>query len=89
MLGLQGCKRTNISAVSLPANFYVYLASTRAKFLHGKFLWSNWDVDELEAKAEEIENSRFLNLDVVGWPFQSIDWKFQAVGGSSDAWSSG
>ncbi|KAF7536568.1 hypothetical protein G7054_g4407 [Neopestalotiopsis clavispora] len=54
---------------SLPAGFMVWLASPEAQFLKGKFLWTNWDVDELKAKAEEIQSGSFLNLDLVGWPF--------------------
>jgi hypothetical protein len=46
-------------------------------------------VDELEARAKEIETSTFLNIDLVAWPFESGDWKFQATGTSSEAWSSG
>jgi hypothetical protein len=46
-------------------------------------------VDELEGRAKEIETSTFLNIDLVGWPFESGDWKFQATGTSSEAWSSG
>lgn len=41
--------------VELPGDFCVWLASKEAKFLHGKFVWANWDVDELKARAEEIE----------------------------------
>ena len=79
----------NRSLVSLPASFYVYLASKRSNFLRGKYLWSNWDVDELESRAKDIETSTFLNIDLVGWPFETGDWKFQATGASSQAWSSG
>ena len=38
----------------LPANFCVWLASPEGKFLDGKFVWVNWDVDELKARAKEI-----------------------------------
>jgi len=40
----------------LPGNFCVWLASPEAAFLHGRFVWANWDVDELKARAEEVEN---------------------------------
>lgn len=42
--------------VDLPASFVVWLCSPEADFLRGKFLWSNWDVEELKAKKEAIEN---------------------------------
>ncbi|SMR45527.1 unnamed protein product [Zymoseptoria tritici ST99CH_3D1] len=51
-----GTKATGIEDhVSLPAHFNVWLASPEARFMKSKFLWSNWDVDELKARAKEIE----------------------------------
>ena len=47
----------------------MWLASPEAKFLKGKFLWANWDVDELKAQAKEIEASQRFNIQLVGWPF--------------------
>ncbi|KAK9415769.1 putative oxidoreductase [Seiridium unicorne] len=64
--------------VSLPAGFNVWLASPEARFLKGKFLWVNWDVDELKARAKEIQNSAQLEIQLVGWPFERPGWKFQA-----------
>lgn len=61
--------------VSLPASFNVWLASPEARFLKGKFLWANWDVDELKAQATEIEASTQLSIGLVGWPFQNAGWK--------------
>lgn len=61
--------------VSLPATFSVWLASPEARFLKNKFLWSNWDVDELKARAEEIESSTQLNIGLGGWPFGDFKWK--------------
>ncbi|KAF2025742.1 oxidoreductase [Setomelanomma holmii] len=54
---------------SLPASFIVWLASPEARFLKGKYLWANWDVDELKARKEEIENSTLLSIGLQGWPF--------------------
>ncbi|KAF4445472.1 hypothetical protein F53441_10814 [Fusarium austroafricanum] len=42
---------------ALAAQFVVWLASPEAEFLKGKFVWANWDVDELKARADEIKNS--------------------------------
>jgi hypothetical protein len=53
------------------------LASPEAQFLKGKYLWANWDVDELKAKAKEIEAGPQLTIGLVGWPFQQKDWKLQ------------
>jgi NAD(P)-dependent dehydrogenase (short-subunit alcohol dehydrogenase family) len=61
--------------VSLPASFNVWLASPEARFLKGKFLWANWDVDELKARAKEVEASTQLSIGLVGWPFEEASWK--------------
>ncbi|OGM48255.1 putative oxidoreductase [Aspergillus bombycis] len=61
--------------VSLPASFNVWLASGEARFLRGKYLWANWDVDELKAQEEEIAASPRLSIGLVGWPFDSAGWK--------------
>ena len=75
-----------LTQVSLPASFNVWLASPEAKFLKGKFLWANWDVDELKAQAKEIEANTLLSMGLVGWPFQDSRWKFQTT---SKAWLDG
>ena len=85
VLGKLVSRRANL-LVSLPATFYVWLASTEAKFLKGKFLWSNWDVDELKARSKEIEETQQLNIDLVGWPFASDDYKFKVTDAASGAW---
>ncbi|KAK1760075.1 hypothetical protein QBC47DRAFT_455889 [Echria macrotheca] len=71
-----GVKATGIEDhVSLPASFILWLASPEARFLKGKFLWANWDVDELKARADEIANSTELNIVLGGWPFGNPSWK--------------
>ncbi len=67
----------DLDLVSLPASFHVWLASPEARFLKGKFLWANWDVDELKARAKEIEATTQLSIGLGGWPFQESDWKFE------------
>ncbi|OCL09129.1 putative short-chain dehydrogenase [Glonium stellatum] len=54
---------------NLPGAFLVWLASPEAKFLKGKFVWVNWDVEEMKAKAKEIEEGNLLTLSLEGWPF--------------------
>ena len=44
-----------IPAVNLPAHFSVWLCSREADFLNGRFVWPQWDVDELLAEKERIE----------------------------------
>jgi hypothetical protein len=68
------CHEADFDLVSLPASFNVWLASPEARFLKGKFLWANWDVDELKCKAKEIEAGTQLSIGLVGWPFRSEKW---------------
>jgi len=49
-----GVYGTDMLAAKLPGHFCVWLASPEADFLHGKFVWSNWDVDELKAREKEV-----------------------------------
>lgn len=59
---------TSNTTAELPANFAVWAASPEAKFLHGKFVWANWDVEELKAMAKEIEGTSKFTLGLLGWP---------------------
>ncbi|KAI5918856.1 hypothetical protein F4810DRAFT_715087 [Camillea tinctor] len=44
----------------LAGHFCVWLASSEAKFLNGKFVWANWDAAEMVTRAKEIETSNQL-----------------------------
>jgi hypothetical protein len=55
--------------VDLPAHFLVWLSQPKTKFLNGKLVWANWDVEELCQQAEKIENSAMLTIGYEGWPF--------------------
>jgi hypothetical protein len=47
----------------------VWLSSPEAVFLKGRFVWANWDIDELKAKAEEFKNNpSLLTTGLLGWP---------------------
>jgi hypothetical protein len=48
------------SSAELPGQFYVWLASSEARFLSGKFVWANWDAEELLERAEEIKSTKLL-----------------------------
>ncbi|KAI8243232.1 putative transporter [Colletotrichum sp. SAR 10_98] len=48
--------------ISLPADFLVWAASQEAAFLNGKFVFANWDVEELKASAGKIEGGADLSL---------------------------
>ncbi|KAF2815864.1 NAD(P)-binding protein [Mytilinidion resinicola] len=59
---LHFCKDT----VELPAGTAVYLASPHAQFLSGRYMSANWDVDDLEAKKDEIIEKNLLKMDLKG-----------------------
>lgn len=53
----------------LPGQFAVWAASNEAAFLHGRFVWANWDVDELrsgEIGKQIQEDEHFLKMGVEG-----------------------
>ncbi len=61
-----------VMIASLAGAFMVWLASPEADFVKGKFLWANWDVEELKARKEEIQGSSLLTMTLDGWPFSNI-----------------
>ena len=58
----------NDSILDLPASFCVWLASGESDFLKGRMVWANWDVNELEAKSQEIVERDLLTMRLSGWP---------------------
>lgn len=70
---------TDCEVVSLPASFNVWLASPEARFLKSKFLWANWDVDELKTMASTVEDSMRFSIGLGGWPFGNSEWKEGAM----------
>lgn len=38
----------------------MWLASPEAEFLRGRFVWANWDAEQLISKAEEIKEGKKL-----------------------------
>ncbi len=60
---------TSNSVVDLPGHFAVWAASPEAKFLHGRFVWAAWDVDQLkhgELRKRIDEDPTFLKIGVNG-----------------------
>ncbi|KAI7545776.1 hypothetical protein KC331_g6016 [Hortaea werneckii] len=52
--------------IDLPANFSLWLSSGQADFLHGRFVWAQWDVDELIALKDRIMSEpSFLQMSLV------------------------
>ncbi|KAK2592466.1 hypothetical protein QQS21_009845 [Conoideocrella luteorostrata] len=58
-----------IDTPELPADFTVWTLSEEARFLKGKLIWANWDVEELKAQKDVIEKSNLLTIAIEGWPF--------------------
>ncbi|KAL4748731.1 hypothetical protein BDW72DRAFT_195472 [Aspergillus terricola var. indicus] len=58
--------------VNLPADFMVWLVSKEASFLNGRFVYANWDVSELQTRAEEIKSGILLTPGINGWPFAPV-----------------
>ncbi len=44
----------------------MYLASPEAQFLSGRYMSANWDVDELEARKDDIIKRDLLKMDLKG-----------------------
>ena len=52
--------------IQLPADFCLWLAGPESDFLHGRFVWANWDVDELaELKERFAKEPGFLTVSVI------------------------
>ncbi|KIK66764.1 hypothetical protein GYMLUDRAFT_157370, partial [Collybiopsis luxurians FD-317 M1] len=61
--------------MALPADYSVWAASPEASWLHGRFVWASWDVDELKADfLKRIEKeSGFLKVGVEGLTNVSLE----------------
>jgi len=60
----------NWDEFALSADFSVWAASPEASWLHGRFVWAHWDVDELKADREILrrlkEENGYLKVGVQG-----------------------
>ena len=59
--------------INLPSSYAVWLASPAAAWLGGRFVWCQWDVDELAKMKDDIEANDELTLRLSGWPKQVGD----------------
>ena len=60
----------HLSTLELAGNFAVWLCSPEARFLRGRFVWANWDVDELKAMESRFRgDAGYLTANILGWPF--------------------
>lgn len=58
-------------AAKLPAHFLLWVVSKEARFLKGKYVCANWDVEEMKGMAKQIEKTRILEGQIHGWPYGS------------------
>ncbi|KIK50246.1 hypothetical protein GYMLUDRAFT_183035 [Collybiopsis luxurians FD-317 M1] len=60
----------NWDEMALPADFSVWAASSEASWLHGRYVWAHWDVEELKENiSKRVEEERgFLKVGVEGLP---------------------
>ena len=56
----------------LPGHFAVWLCSDEAKFLRGKFLWTNWDAEEIIERRPEIEGTLLLTATCMGTYLKAV-----------------
>ncbi|KAJ5819461.1 hypothetical protein N7474_005052 [Penicillium riverlandense] len=66
-----GIQKTDLpfDDVELPGSFAVWATTKEAKFLHGRFVWAAWDIDEYsqgETRKQIEENVDLLRIGVVG-----------------------
>ncbi|KAK7946245.1 uncharacterized protein PG986_010566 [Apiospora aurea] len=59
----------NMDTPKLFAGFCLWVSRPEAKFLSGRMVWANWDVDELKGKEEEITSKDILKYAWDGFPF--------------------
>ena len=51
----------------LAGQFFAWLATDEAAFLSGRFVWAEWDIEELKAKKDEILEKDLLLMTVDGF----------------------
>ncbi|KAK4187664.1 putative short chain dehydrogenase reductase [Podospora australis] len=61
-----GFQKEATDSADLPGQFYLWLASREAEFLKGKFVWANWDAEELLERAEGIGAGKLLTTVLEG-----------------------
>lgn len=55
--------------MELPASFAVWASTKEAAFLHGRFVWASWDIEEYskgEIRRRIDEDPSFLTVGVAG-----------------------
>lgn len=63
---LESFKRFALDTPELPGGTGVWLTTEKAKFLNGRYISANWDVEELAQREEEILKENKLTMQLVG-----------------------
>ncbi|KKP03691.1 hypothetical protein THAR02_04207 [Trichoderma harzianum] len=58
---------TGMTDGKVAGQFFAWLASDEAEFLSGRFVWAEWDVDELKAKKQQILKEDLLLTTIDGF----------------------
>ncbi|KAJ8131665.1 hypothetical protein O1611_g1961 [Lasiodiplodia mahajangana] len=61
-----------MDTVNLSAGFILWLTLPEVKFLTGRFVWANWDIDELKGMQEDITSGAKLTFGYNGFPFPNM-----------------
>lgn len=59
-------KRFALDSPELVGGIAVWLSTEKAAFLSGRFVASNWSVDDLYERREEIKSGKLLQMDLLG-----------------------
>lgn len=51
----------------LAGQFFAWLATDQADFLSGRFVWAEWDIEELKARRKDIEDGDLLLTTIDGF----------------------
>ncbi|KAF2126304.1 short-chain dehydrogenase/reductase [Dothidotthia symphoricarpi CBS 119687] len=65
--------------VDLPASVCVWASTTAASFLHGRFIWSNWDVEELAKRKIEFQEPGYLRIGLQGVEYVDVTKLFDQI----------
>lgn len=56
-----------MTSVELAGQFFAWAATDEAEFLNGRFLWAEWDIEELKGRKKDILDEDLLLLTIDGF----------------------
>lgn len=59
-------RKFNLDSPALVGGLTVWLSTEKAKFLSGRAVVSNWSVDDLVERKDEIQAGKLLQIDLTG-----------------------